>query len=590
MASTFFGLGIGTSGLLTYQAAINVTANNISNAQTDGYSRQELVQSAARPVSVGTGYGMLGSGVIATDIIQIRDQYYDEKYRTNSATYGEYSTKEKYMTEVENYFNDLEKDGFTTCFSYLSTSLQELLKDPTSLSVRTQVINYSENLTDYFKSIAKNLQSIQEDCNNEIKSTIDRINSIGEQLAVLTKQINTVEINGVRANELRDQRELLIDELSQYCNVSVKEVQAGTAAGVNTYSVKINGQTLVDTYESNSLACVPRSDSSNLSDIDGLYDVTWDNGNQFKLVDCGGTLQSLYEVRDGNNKENLTGKVTGEAGDTTITMTGASINDIAKLNINRSGFIQVGSREYEYTSFDIKVEDDGTYTYTFELASGLKSNVDNVSTSIGEAVDYKGIAYYQSELNEFARTFSSAFNEILNGGVDLNGDTGKDLFNATSPTTGDNYEFSEDKTSFDINSSYYNMTALNFNINKEIVADVSKLATASSVTDGVSNTEILNKLIGCLEDKSMFNQGTPASFLQALIAEIGIDTSKAKEFSESQKNILSSIDNQRLSEMGVDEDEEAVNLITYQSAYNYSAKVIQVMSEVLDKLINETGV
>jgi flagellar hook-associated protein 1 FlgK len=88
----------------------------------------------------------------------------------------------------------------------------------------------------------------------------------------------------------------------------------------------------------------------------------------------------------------------------------------------------------------------------------------------------------------------------------------------------------------------------------------------------------------------MFKQGQPASFIQTLFDEIGVDTNKAKSFSESQNNILSSISNQRLSVSGVDEDEEAMNLVKFQNAYNLSAKVISVMDEVLDKLINQMGV
>ena len=105
MASTFFGLNIGTSGLYTYQAALNTTAHNVSNVETLGYTRQVLNQTAGNPISVGSSYGMVGTGVTATTITQVRNNYYDTKYRSNSAIYGNYYVKEQYMKEMETYFN-----------------------------------------------------------------------------------------------------------------------------------------------------------------------------------------------------------------------------------------------------------------------------------------------------------------------------------------------------------------------------------------------------------------------------------------------------------------------------------------------------
>ena len=107
--------------------------------------------------------------------------------------------------------------------------------------------------------------------------------------------------------------------------------------------------------------------------------------------------------------------------------------------------------------------------------------------------------------------------------------------------------------------------------------------------EGLESSDIIDRLIALKSDESMFKQGEPASFLQTLVAEIGIDTKKADNFSTSQRDILMMIDNQRMSVSGVDMNEEAMNLIRYQNAYNLSAKVVSIMDEIYDRLINGMG-
>ncbi len=108
--------------------------------------------------------------------------------------------------------------------------------------------------------------------------------------------------------------------------------------------------------------------------------------------------------------------------------------------------------------------------------------------------------------------------------------------------------------------------------------------------NGVDNNDVVQALIALKTDKTMFGQGEPGGFMNTLVADIGIDTKKANNFSISQENILRAISNQKLSISGVDIDEEAMNLVRFQNAYNLSAKVISVMDEIYDRLINYMGV
>jgi flagellar hook-associated protein 1 FlgK len=134
------------------------------------------------------------------------------------------------------------------------------------------------------------------------------------------------------------------------------------------------------------------------------------------------------------------------------------------------------------------------------------------------------------------------------------------------------------------------MTAENFTINSKLMYDPSQFAAATDVINGVDNNDIVEALIALKSDKGMFSLGEPGGFMNTLVADIGIDTRKANNFSLSQENIIRAITNQKLSISGVDIDEEAMNLVRFQNAYNLSAKVISVMNEIYDRLINYMGV
>ncbi len=618
MSSTFFGLNIAKSGLYAYQSALNTTSHNISNAETAGYSRQVMGQKAAKAQQVNSSYGMAGTGVEVTGVVQQRENYYDMKYWAMNTTYGEFAGKQHYMSEIENYFNEVSVDGFMTSYNALDTSLQQLQKNPSSLTVRTQVINYAKSLTEYFNSLSGNLKSIQKECNFEIRNQVDLINSKAQQIAVLTKQINTLENNGGMANDLRDQRALLVDDLSQVANITVNERIVGKDVGVTTYEVKLDGVTLVDGVNTNKLKVVPREVKTNMNDIDGIFDLQWENGQSFnaRSQTLGGYLKGLLEVRDGNNQLNFQGKTSVQTGDEFVTVSDANITDMLKLNIPETGKLTIGNHEYEYSGFEFTKDSDGNIiSYTFELTEPVSSDSEDAQVKIGESIDYKGIPYYMEQMNEFVRTYAKAFNDIHRSGVDLNGNPAQDFFTGTSKVDGRDYTFdplvgSEDSAYYDYNTynsgtggyytqvpkdqplygSYYLVTASNFTVNENLFKNPSLMSTGSDVVNGSENNDIVNKLLNIKDDKTLFDHGSPDGFFQTMVAEIGIDTNKATTFANSQKNILDTIDNQRLSISGVDVDEEAMNLIRFQNAYNLSAKVITVMNEIYDKLINEMGV
>ena len=196
MPSQFFGLTIASSGLSAYQAALNTTANNISNEQTKGYSRQAANLSASDALRVNAKYGSMGSGVTVNSIKQIRSEYYDTKYWQNQASLGLYETKLSYLEQIENYFidDDTEK-GFSTILNKMFNSLDTLKNNAGDVNVRQQFISDAQSFTTYFNSVATGLGEIQDSVNEEIKSTVENINAIGKKISLLNKQINVITIS-----------------------------------------------------------------------------------------------------------------------------------------------------------------------------------------------------------------------------------------------------------------------------------------------------------------------------------------------------------------------------------------------------------
>ncbi|MCR5685401.1 MAG: flagellar hook-associated protein FlgK [Lachnospiraceae bacterium] len=611
MANTFFGLNIGKTGLYGANIGINTTAHNITNTETEGYTRQLVETKAGSALRAWGSWGMIGVGVEVVAIEQQRDQYYDEKYRSNNTKTGYYECQDYYMKDVENYFNEVQLEGFNSNFNKMYDAIQELSKDPANLTVRTQLNSYSQSFCDYVNSLQTGMEQIQDNVNLEIKTMVDSVNSLGIQIAGLTKQINTLEVTGGKANDLRDQRNLLVDELSNIVNISVEERIVGEAtAGVTSYTVKIGETTLVDTYEYHQMHVVPRVEKMNQSDIEGLYDIEWDSNQRFDGYHNGGRMQALFEVRDGNNEQYFNGVTTASFGDSSIIVTDTSINKTEYLHIAEQGIVTVGNRDYVYNGFRVTLDEDGNYVYEFALDEDLKKDYDEVEVRVGQSISYKGINYYMQQLDEFTRVFTREFNKLHKSGVDLNNEQGLDYFNSRDKVSGDNYVFEQSPNEEDYNmvissktgefavdhddefarnGSYYFMTAGRMCVTDAIYDDPSKIAAATDVVNGVSRNDIALELIALKNKTDMFKQGSPAGFLQALIAELGIDAAKATSFAENQQDILATVQNQRLSVSGVDMDEESMALVRYQNAYNLSAKVISTMNEMYDRLINYMG-
>lgn len=519
MASTFFGLTIAYSGLQAANTSLTITGHNVSNINTNGYTKQQAGTQAADALRTHTTYGAIGSGVVVTEISQIRDSYYDVKYRNNMANYGQYSVKESYMGQIEDYLDEFTLNGYSQEYKNFFSAVNQLTITPGDTSAKNQLINNAKSLADYFNTLTTNLRNVQADANNEIKDAVQQINSYAKNIAALNRQINQIEANYGNANDLRDKRNAMIDELSEIVNLETSEEDMGN--NVSNFSVRINGQTLVSSYSYNTLETVARTDKKNYSDAEGLYDVQWNSGQKFDMysTSLSGHLKGLIDIRDGNNGEHE----------------------------------------------NIETDDDGN-----NVTDSDGNLVLTTAPAADKTVSYKGVPYYQAQLNEFARIFSDAVNKIMKSGYTSDGSSkGISLF-VTQPNT-------------------TVMSAGNITVNPELLKNADLLAIKKEQNDGESDAKIMEEL-NKLQSEKIFAGGTGSYFLESIVSDMSIDSQKAVNLYKNYTDLKTSIHNQRLSIMGVDTDEEAMDMIKYQQAYNLNSKMMSVMNQIYDKLINQTGI
>lgn len=650
MPSQFFGLNTAYTGLLNANAALNTTANNISNAETKGYSRQQVVSQASEALRVFTTYGCAGAGVDTIAIERIHDEFYDSKYWHNNTKTGEYQMKEYYMLQIEDYFKDDSTiEGFSKVFQQMMDALAEVKKNPASDSTKSQFVGFAGNLCEYFRSMASSMEQVQKDVNSEIKLKIDEINSLASEIATLNKQINVIELSGSKANELRDKRSLLLDQLSAVVEIDAQEYpivdtnDPDRETGGHQFILKIaGGLTLVDTDDYNTLACIARTSEEkvNQSDIDGLYDVYWITnkntgalGDKFNLYNAslGGELEGLIQMRDGNNSENFTGIVTAVSSTSepvgsknegckkiTVAVTEDYLKDMDKCKLsNTGGVITLGNEEFYYTDWTYNRDASGNVTYDFWIDESKNNQVlstikINKEANIGQAIGYQGVPYYQEQLNEWVRIFSNAFNSILKDGYNVNGEPGVDLFVANHATDSDQYlfdgpaykTFADDidgvftpTTGFTVSlnkddDTYYMLTASNFDILTAVSSDADLLGTKRDQAAGTDAYDNVSRLVDLATNKKIasYRGAATQEFLTCVLSDVALNSKNAQVFKKNYTNIGNAIDNQRISISGVDNDDEAVSLIKYQNAYTMASKMIQTLTEVYDRLILETGV
>ncbi len=645
MAMAFFEFNVALSGLFAAQRGLHVTSNNITNASTDGYSRQILGQRADTPLS-GFGVGMTGTGVMTTNVTRVRDSYLDLKLWTQNPKLGEYNIKVTQNSLIEGAFGEPSDAGFTKVFNDLFNSFDEVSKDPTSgaakVSVRENLISFGK----YYSNISTALTGYQQNLNYEIKATVDEINILGTRIQNLNSQIFQAEIYGDEANSFRDERDACIDRLSELINVEAKEEEKVVEGKVlKTFSVKIAGQTFVDHLNLNTLGVEVRGEKEQKIDdivntLSGLYE---------KLKNGGLTVDEITNINEQIKLEqkkltDLTPECTIDANGN-ITYNSPLEGKIEVLKVNPDFSTEVK------TAGDGKfnVEDvDGLYNVIWQnglsfdmgnanLSGELKGLIDlrdGCGTAESSEVTYNGIPYYISRLNGYVRQFAQTMNDeyskdkdgtiMIAGGLTYGGkevayierdesgkiakcyDEDKNEITGLSADEleeiGNKYTTKYKLFSYSTGSStgipatgedlvgndYSKMTATNITISYVIYENGSNMRSTYD-TDKESGGDLFRNLSNQKDNSKMFKEGDPKDYMASIFSELGINAQEAIMYQSTQESVTGIIKNQRLSVSQVDLTEEFTNLIKYQQAYQASAKIMNTIDGIYETTIFKLG-
>lgn len=297
MNATFTGINIASRGVYASQAGLSVVSNNISNAKTEGYSRQTVNQNTVGAAAVYAGRSILGNGTEVTSVSQLRDSRLDQRYWQENSRLGDWATKSSALTEMESVLNvSTSSSGFSTVFSNFYSALESLNKNPGDSSTRNTVKENGQAVCQYLNESSKKLSELRENMNSAVKTAVDQINSYAKQIGELNNRISVALATGANANELKDQRGVLVDKLSQLTDLSVTETTINTSSdGTENkkLTIRINGSTLVDGSDAKEL--VVTQGNAN----DGMYSVKWkETGTAYTTT--GGQLKAELDLRDGD--------------------------------------------------------------------------------------------------------------------------------------------------------------------------------------------------------------------------------------------------------------------------------------------------
>ena len=300
MSGIFYGLEIARRGLTVSQQNIELTGNNISNASTVGYTRQRTLTESLYPNTHSRMNGgvQIGSGAEVVRIDQVRSQYIDRQLRNEYAALGQGTTRSEEMQYIESVINETAKSGtISTALADFYASLSKLSTEPDSQEVRTNLQQNGIKLCETMGYYYDQLVDLQNSYNDAMSVTVDDINDLCTSIASYNEEIHAYELGGQQANELRDSRNMLLDELSQLVNIRYSEDTEGKL------TVSVNGTALVSHTDVTLLTATP-DQTGVVSGETGFYSIYYEGTtNEFSF--SGGKLQAYEDLRDSNSVDNM---------------------------------------------------------------------------------------------------------------------------------------------------------------------------------------------------------------------------------------------------------------------------------------------
>lgn len=247
MSGIFGTLNTATKGLLAQQTALHTASHNISNANTEGFSRQRVQMQADLSYTLA-GVGQLGTGVKMESVVRMVDDYVNKQIRNENSAYEQYNVKSQTLDQLEIILNEPSTTGINFNLNEMFNAWQELSKNPESSSAKTIVVEKSKALVETINHIANQIESLKAETNGQIEKNILDFNSTVEKIDALNKQIFNISVKGEVPNDLLDQRDLLLKDLSSIAKVDVNYDEFGRA------KIDIDGKVVLDGNNKNELS------------------------------------------------------------------------------------------------------------------------------------------------------------------------------------------------------------------------------------------------------------------------------------------------------------------------------------------------
>lgn len=583
--SIMTSLWTAVSAFTVNQNAINTTAHNLANIDTEGASRQQVIIQDFHYNKIGQStYSSMQTGLgVATQVVrQVRDEFYDKQYRTESGRLSFYESQKQAVLEIEDIMGELENSPFQESIQKLWSNIQELVKSPDDKVARATLAKNAEAFIQRAETIYKQLEQYQVNMNQQINDNVTQINDLGEKIAQLNQQIMKVESSGVeRANDLRDKRNLYIDQLSKLIDVKASEEPDGsvTIMAENVQFVTGTSSYTMSTVrvEDGTDMVKPVWDHIKTDVFDMNREPSYDKGTNI------GSLKGLIWAR-GNSSANYTNIPKKEDFATTADYDAA----VDKYNLEvESSVIRTIQAQFDKLIHGIvtAVNDILSPNVEATMADGTKIQIlspdapmgaDDNKTQGTELFSRKSVSRYDYDSVIYMRNTGTAENPVY------------EECNATDPDAFRAYKYNEENP----NDKYSLYTLGEIEINKDVLADYSKIplgesgGTGDYAYNGVAKalSEIWNQPFSTL-NPNVLKVNTFNEFYTAIWGDLATKGEKFIASAENQQTMVDNIATARQNVMGISSDEELANMIKYQHAYNAAARYFNVVDSMLEHLV-----
>jgi flagellar hook-associated protein 1 FlgK len=555
MANTGDMLSTAVSGLLAFQRNLSTIGHNISNVNTEGYSRQSVDMSARTPIQSANGF--IGTGVDIDSVRRVYDQFLFDQVTSRSSSYHQLDTLQTMASSIDDLLGS-EDAGLSPVLQNFFNALQDVSNDPTSIPARQVLISQGETLANRFQSLDQRFTDMRDLTNNQLDSMTSEINGLASSIAELNASIvlDTGATAGQPPNDLLDKRDVLLNQLSELVSVSTVDNNDGS---VNVFVG--NGQTLVLGTDASTLATTRSEyDQSQLE-----ISITGSGGN-IPISDqlSGGKLGGLLQFRDQilDPAQNSLGRIAISLADTFNTQ--HQLGD--DINGNPGGLFFNSIVTSSPTVFSSSNNNPASGTVSVSISDT------NFIQASDYRLDYDGANFSLTRISD---------NTIVDSGFTV-GDLPRTVASdgisvslAGSVAAGDSFLIRPVRNGAD-------------DINVTL-SDPSQIAAAASGSALGDNSNAL--ALVALQSQKVMGGGseTFSSAYSKLVSTVGARTSEAKVNAKAQDALLTRAVESQQAVSGVNLDEEAANLLKFQQAYQAAAQVISASNSIFQTLLNATS-